>query len=90
MELSEKFGSEEELESYIDDIYLNNMGEGKEIFEGLCPFIDIKILEHLKVAFSKELGFDKKTTHDEYLYRTGVVEVLKYIQEQINLNSSKK
>ena len=72
------------------DEFTNNLGKYEKETELLCPYIDEKLLEHLKFCFGVELGFDKKISIDEYKFRTGIVEVLKYLQDNFEIQNKKR
>lgn len=80
----------EDLFSDIDFDIKNNLGEFKDEFTELCPWVDEKLIEHLKIQFGYEMGFNKDISFDEYKYRTGIVEVIRYLQEQHLIQTKEK
>lgn len=61
----------------------NNFGDYiDEIDFPDCPFVDDKLLEFIKFRFNKEISFDKDVKYEEYMYKTGIVEVVKFLHQK--------
>lgn len=68
---------------YENDEIFNQLEEEVLSETDVCPYVDEELVEYLMFAFQEELSFAKHIDISEYKYRTGVVEVLRFLKSRV-------